>query len=86
MENSTGSAGKKSTKTGKNDKTKEKRWNMLRQKEKSNKNNNKTRGNKLESTSERRKIKQTSTKDKTILTKKDISKQRNKLLPTTWRR
>ena len=31
MENSTGIADKKATKTGKNDKTKEKRWNMLGQ-------------------------------------------------------
>ena len=42
MENSTGNAGKKSTKAGKNDKTKEKRCNMLEQKGKGNtrKNNN----------------------------------------------
>ena len=32
MENSTGNANKKSTKTGQNDKTKERRWNMWRQK------------------------------------------------------
>ena len=46
MGNSTGNANKKSTKTGKNDKPKEKRWNMLGQKEGSNarKNNNTTWG------------------------------------------
>ena len=34
MENSAENAGKKATKTGKNNKTKKKRWNMLGQKEK----------------------------------------------------
>ena len=34
MGNSTGNANKKSTKTGQNDKTKEKHWNMLGKKKK----------------------------------------------------
>ena len=54
-------------KTGKNDKTKENRWNLLGQKGKSNtrKNNNTTWGNKPENIGER-KIKKISTKGKTI--------------------
>ena len=36
MGNSTGNANNKSTKTGKNEETKEKRWNMLGQNRKSN--------------------------------------------------
>ena len=49
---STGNTDKKSKKTGKKDKTKEKQWNMLGQKEKSNprKSNNTTWGNKPERT------------------------------------
>ena len=59
-----------------NDKTKEKRWDALAQKEKSNarKNNIKIWGIKPESTGERRKIKKISTKGKTIQRKKDIPK------------
>ena len=59
---------KKSTKTGQNDKTKERRWNMKEQKGKGNtrKIKNTTWGNKPESTGERRKIKEISSKGKTI--------------------
>ena len=57
MENSTGTANKKST-TSKNYKTEEKVLNKLRRKEKRNvtiKTSNKTRGNKSEITGERKK-------------------------------
>ena len=55
-------------KTGKNDKTKERRWNNLEPKRKDNtrKAYNKTWGNKPERSGERRKIKEISTKGKTI--------------------
>ena len=84
MGNSTVNADKKATKTGKNDKTKEKSWNILGWKWKSNtrKNNNTTWGNKQESTGERRKIKKISINGKTIQIKQDIPKQRKKILPT----
>ena len=79
---------KKSTKTGQNDKTLERLWNILEQKGKGNtgKNNNTTWENTPESTGERRKIKEISTKGKTIQTKQDIPKQRKKILSTTGRR
>ena len=88
MENSTGNAEKKATKTGKNDKTKEKRWNRLGQKRKTytRKNTNTTRGNKPEKAGERRKIKKISRKGKTMQPKQDILKQRKKILPTNRRR
>ena len=59
MGNSAGNADKKSTKTGQNDKTKERCWNMWEQKGKDNKRkkNSIAWGNKPESTGERRKIK-----------------------------
>ena len=59
MGNLTGNADKKATKTGKNDKTKDKGRNMLGQKRKSStrKNNNKFQGNKPESCDEKRNIK-----------------------------
>ena len=68
MRISTRNSDKKSTKTGKSDKTKERRWNNLEQKRKDNtrKAYNKTWGNKPETTGERRKIKEISTKGKTI--------------------
>ena len=69
MGNSTGNEDKKSMKTGQKDKTKERCWNMSKQKEKGNtKKNNTTWGNKPESAGERRKIKEISTKGKTIKT------------------
>ena len=46
------------------------------------KNNDTTWGNKPESTGERRKIKEIPTKGKTIQTKQDIPKQRQKILPS----
>ena len=59
MGNSTRNVNKKSTKTGLNDKTKERRWNMQRRKGKGNtrKNNNTTWGNKPESTGKKGRLK-----------------------------
>ena len=59
MGNSTGNADKKSTKTGKNDRTAEKYWNILGRKGNGNtrKSNNTTWGNKPESTDEKMMIK-----------------------------
>ena len=77
MGSSTGNAVKKSPTTSKNDKMKEKRWNILGKKKKQRKkNDDTTRGIKQESTGERRKIKKISRKGKTIQTKQDILKQR----------
>ena len=58
---------------------------FVRRKEKSNTNktNNTTLGNKSEVTDERRKIKKISGQDQTIQTKRDIPKQRKKILPTS---
>ena len=55
------------------------------EKKKSNasKTKNATRGNKVEGTGERRKTKKTSRQDKTIQTKQDIPKQREKILPAS---
>ena len=66
--------------TSENDKTEEKRFDMLGRKEKSNisKTKNTTRGNKSGGTGERRKAKNISRQDKTIQTKQEISKQRTK--------
>ena len=89
MGNSTGNADKKATETGKNDKTKEKRWNRSgKKKEKvtQEKNNNTNRVNKPEKAGERRKIKKISRKDKTIQTKQNIPKQQKKIQPTSRRR
>ena len=87
MENSTGNADKKYT-TGKNDKTEEKRWNILGQKGKRNtwKNDTTTRGNKPGGNGERRKIKKISRKDKTIQRNQDIPKQRKKIPLTSKRK
>ena len=76
-DNSTGNTNKKSTKTGQNDKTKERCWNMVEQKRKGNtrKINRTPWGNKPESTGERRKIKDTSTKGKRIQIKQNIPKE-----------
>ena len=67
MGNSTRNADKKSTKTGQNDKTKERHWNILEQKGKGKmrKNNSKIWGNKPETTGEGRKIKGQNNIDKT---------------------
>ena len=67
---------KKSTKTGQNDKIKERRWNILEQKGKNNIGKITTCRNKPNSTGKKRKIKEISTKGKIIQTKQDISKQR----------
>ena len=84
---STRNLDKKSTKRGKNDKTKERRWNNYEQKKKYNtgKTYNTTWGNKPESTGERRKIKDISKKGKKIQTKEDIPKQWKKILSTIAR-
>ena len=60
MGNSTGNADNKATKTGENDKTKEKRWNISGQKGKHNtsKNNDSTWGNKPERPPKRNRLKQ----------------------------
>ena len=86
MRNSAGNPDKKSRKTSQNGKT-ERSWNMWEQNAKDNmrKNNSTTWENKPESSGERREIKEISTKDNTIQTKRDISKQRKKILSTTGR-
>ena len=68
----------KTTKVDQNDKTKERRWKMQRQKGKGNarKNNDTTWGNKPESTDKWRKIEKILTKGKTIQTTQDIPKSR----------
>ena len=87
MGNWTGNTNRKSTTTGKNDETKEKRWNMLWRKEESkltSKTSDKTRGNKSEGTGEKSKTKKILRKDQTIETKQVIPKQRKKIILASW--
>ena len=83
----TRTADEKYTKTGQNDKTKGRRWNMYRQKKINAREDNKTTwGNKPEITGERRKFKNISTKGKTIQTKQDIARELKEILPISrWR-
>ena len=89
MGNSTGKANKNktTTKSSQNNIKKERRWNKREQKGTSNtrKNNSTTWKNKPEAAGERRKNKEISTKGKTIQTKQDFLKQRNKILSTIGR-